>query len=225
MLWILQVILKLGQFLFLCTIKYYHIILLEGGLIMNMQKKTIVFFSTCIIFVCFIVAFLGYRNAVNGFEESLTDQAKDAGSLFNSLVENAYAGQWNVKNGELYKGAYLINGKTTIIDELSRETGNSYTVFLKDTRITTTVKNETGERAIGTKASPDIVHRVLEKNETVITQAQVLGTLHFVCYDYPNFHLNMRCFMCSLVSEDVTLLEHEAMKWLTAETIFQDKLY
>ena len=38
-------------------------------------------------------------------------------------------------------------------------------------------------------------------------------------YDYPNFHLNMRCFMCSLVSEDVTLLEHEAMKWLTAETI------
>ena len=29
----------------------------------------------------------------------------------------------------------------------------------------------------------------------------------------------MRCFMCSLVSEDVTLLEHEAMKWLTAETI------
>ena len=152
------------------------------GLIMNMQKKTIVFFSTCIIFVCFVVAFLGYRNAVNGFEESLTDQAKDAGTLFNSLVENAYAGQWNVKNGELYKGAYLINGKTTIIDELSRETGNSYTVFLKDTRITTTVKNETGERAIGTKASPDIVQRVLEKNETVITQAQVLGTLHFVCY-------------------------------------------
>ena len=61
------------------------------GLIMNMQKKTIVFFSTCIIFVCFVVAFLGYRNAVNGFEESLTDQAKDAGTLFNSLVENAYA--------------------------------------------------------------------------------------------------------------------------------------
>ena len=43
--------------------------------------------------------------------------------------------------------------------------------------------------------------------------------LGLIEYDYPNFHLHMECFLCSLVSDELILLEHEAMKWLTAETI------
>ena len=44
---------------------------------MNMQKKSIIFLSACIVLVCIIVAVLGYRNAVKGFEESLNDQVTD----------------------------------------------------------------------------------------------------------------------------------------------------
>jgi 8-oxo-dGTP diphosphatase len=33
-------------------------------------------------------------------------------------------------------------------------------------------------------------------------------------YDYPEFHLSMDCFFCTLVSENMTLREHEAAKWL-----------
>ena len=58
-----------------------------------------------------------------------------------------------------------------------------------------------------------------EIKEELKAEISVGDDLGLVEYDYPNFHLNMRCFMCSLVSDDVTLLEHEAMKWLTAETI------
>ena len=38
-------------------------------------------------------------------------------------------------------------------------------------------------------------------------------------YDYPEFHLSMNCFFCTLVSENITLKEHEAAKWLRPEDL------
>ncbi|MEI8199115.1 MAG: (deoxy)nucleoside triphosphate pyrophosphohydrolase [Eubacteriales bacterium] len=40
-----------------------------------------------------------------------------------------------------------------------------------------------------------------------------------VDYDYPNFHLNMQCFLCSVVKGDLTLLEHSDSKWLSKENL------
>ena len=33
-------------------------------------------------------------------------------------------------------------------------------------------------------------------------------------YDYPEFHLSMQCFWCSIVFGQPKLLEHEAARWL-----------
>ena len=68
----------------------------------------------------------------------------------------------------------------------------------------------------GERPEEALKREITEELKAAISVGEDLGVVE---YDYPNFHLNMRCFMCSLVSEDVTLLEHEAMKWLTAETI------
>ena len=38
-------------------------------------------------------------------------------------------------------------------------------------------------------------------------------------YDYPEFHLSMDCFFCTLLSESMTLKEHEAAKWLSPEEL------
>ena len=40
-------------------------------------------------------------------------------------------------------------------------------------------------------------------------------------YDYPEFHLSMDCFWCSIVSGNLTLLEHEAAKWLSLDDLYQ----
>lgn len=39
-------------------------------------------------------------------------------------------------------------------------------------------------------------------------------------WDYPNFHLTMHCYMCSLVSEKYELLEHLDAKWLSKDDIY-----
>ncbi len=40
-----------------------------------------------------------------------------------------------------------------------------------------------------------------------------------VSYDYPQFHLEMGCFLCSIAEGTPRLLEHEAAKWLETSEI------
>lgn len=53
-----------------------------------------------------------------------------------------------------------------------------------------------------------------ELKEELAVDVNVGEFLCTVDYDYPTFHLTMHCFFCSLVSGKLTLLEHEAAKWL-----------
>ena len=60
---------------------------------------------------------------------------------------------------------------------------------------------------------------VREIKEELKTDIKVGKLLHTVEYDYPKFHLTMHCFICELLSKEITLVEHEAAKWLDASNI------
>ena len=53
-----------------------------------------------------------------------------------------------------------------------------------------------------------------ELKEELAIDVNVGNFLCTVDYDYPTFHLTMHCFYCSVISGELTLLEHEAAKWL-----------
>ena len=53
-----------------------------------------------------------------------------------------------------------------------------------------------------------------EIREELSTEISVDELLCTVDYDYPNFHLTMHCFLCSLLTEALHLNEHEAARWL-----------
>ena len=57
---------------------------------------------------------------------------------------------------------------------------------------------------------------IREELDAKIRVGELFDTIE---YDYPNFHLSMKCFLCSLISDQLTLREHEAAKWLTKENL------
>ena len=57
---------------------------------------------------------------------------------------------------------------------------------------------------------------IMEELDTEIRVGKYIDTIE---YDYPTFHLTMHCFKCKLADGHVILLEHEAAKWLTPDTI------
>ena len=58
-----------------------------------------------------------------------------------------------------------------------------------------------------------------EIREELATEVKAEKILGLVDYDYPTFHLTMHCILCTIVSGELKLLEHEAARWLTKETL------
>lgn len=53
-----------------------------------------------------------------------------------------------------------------------------------------------------------------EIREELASEVCVGELLTTVEYDYPKFHLSMQCYLCTLASGKLTLLEHEDARWL-----------
>lgn len=65
-----------------------------------------------------------------------------------------------------------------------------------------------------------LVREIREELDAEIEVGELIETVE---WDYPAFHLTMHCFVCSLVSESMHLNEHEALAWLTRETLHSVK--
>lgn len=58
-----------------------------------------------------------------------------------------------------------------------------------------------------------------EIREELATEIEVGNLLTTVEYDYPKFHLIMHCYLCSIVSGQLSLLEHEDARWLAMDEL------
>ena len=62
-----------------------------------------------------------------------------------------------------------------------------------------------------------------EIEEELDTEIEVGELISSVEYDYPEFHLCMDCFWCTVISGNLTLKEAEDARWLTKEDLFSVK--
>lgn len=58
-----------------------------------------------------------------------------------------------------------------------------------------------------------------EIREELATEIEVGSLLTTVEYDYPKFHLTMHCYLCTVVSGNLLLLEHEDARWLSGDEL------
>ena len=73
-----------------------------------------------------------------------------------------------------------------------------------------------GKMEAGESPEEALVREIREELDTEISVEEYLTTIE---WDYPEFHLTMHCYMCSLVTDALHLNEHEAACWLTAANL------
>lgn len=73
-----------------------------------------------------------------------------------------------------------------------------------------------GKIEAGETPEQAIVREIHEELEAIIEVDNYLTTVE---YDYPSFHLSMRCYVCHVAQGRLELLEHSAAKWLTASEL------
>ena len=60
---------------------------------------------------------------------------------------------------------------------------------------------------------------VREIREELGAEINIDSYLTTVDYNYPKFHLNMRCYLCRVKNGVLTLKEHEAARWLSKDEL------
>lgn len=73
-----------------------------------------------------------------------------------------------------------------------------------------------GKMEVGETPEVALVREIREELSAEINVDEFLCT---VKYDYPQFHLTMHCYLCSLMTDSLHLNEHEAAKWLTKDEL------
>lgn len=63
----------------------------------------------------------------------------------------------------------------------------------------------------GETSEEALIREIREELDTDISIEKYLCTVE---HDYPAFHLTMHCYLCTIISGELVLREHEAAKWL-----------
>ena len=77
-----------------------------------------------------------------------------------------------------------------------------------------------GKMEEGETEQEALVREIKEELSADIRVGKLLDTVE---WDYPEFHLTMHCFMCTLSHDAMHLNEHEAAKWLNMTTLHSVK--
>lgn len=99
----------------------------------------------------------------------------------NTLLSELDKGDWELKDGHMYKGKTLITNQ--MLDNIKSEDNIEITLFYNDTREVTTLLNEKNERILGTKADSKVIEKVLKNKETYTSESiDIQGKEYFCIY-------------------------------------------
>ncbi|OEH84603.1 hypothetical protein BHU72_08900 [Desulfuribacillus stibiiarsenatis] len=145
-------------------------------------KMIIAIILVVVVNMAIVMGFLQFILKESG-ESAAQIKAKSDLATGRAIIEATYPGDWEVRGEQLYKGNILMNEHFEIVDYIGQLTGNTVTIFLGDTRITTNVITKEGKRAVGTQISETVGNAVLKRGETYVGEADVVGHIYQTAYE------------------------------------------
>jgi len=148
---------------------------------MNVQLRLLLAFTLILAGVTGIMGI--YATYVVKSKLVLTAEEKLKSDLATGeqILNMMYPGEWELRDGKLFKGGVLIEGKYDVVDKVGELTGDTVTIFRGDTRVATNVKKD-GQRMVGTQVSPEVKAQVLDQGKPYLGEAEVVGTRNQTAY-------------------------------------------
>ncbi|TQK11293.1 Cache 3/Cache 2 fusion domain-containing protein [Herbaspirillum sp. SJZ107] len=137
----------------------------------------------------------GVVNTVELFNQAMSSQAASYGRIFATVLDGEFSldPQATVKVGELDVPTLLLGGKPlnldfTAPDRFTRQTGGNATIFVASgddfVRISTSVKKENGERAVGTALDRSgAAYAALKQGKPYVGMAKLFGKQFMTDYE------------------------------------------
>lgn len=156
----------------------------KNSLKSQMLKMTLVPLTLMTIVIAAVSATILQTAITKQIESELIHDA----DLLESVFDEFYEGEFHIEedeegNLELYKGEQKLNGKDTLMAKMSEKLNIDVSIFYKDTRILTTLMDEKGNSAVGTKAAAVVNNDVIEEGTSAFyDNVLVYNTKSFAYY-------------------------------------------
>lgn len=134
----------------------------------KLVRQVLLFASALALLMATTIAIIGMNFVKKAYYESFEEELHASGIFLIDELDHAWMGDWEqTSDGTIKKaGSDIHDSFQAQLDDLHNKTGINFTVFYGDTRYITSLTNsETGERMEGTKASDEIIEKVLVNGE------------------------------------------------------------
>lgn len=147
----------------------------------DVRLRLIVAFTLVVAIVTGLMGFYATAVMEDKTTAAVREKLKDDSALGQELINVYYPGDWEIRDGFLYKGGALMEENYFAVDRIGKLTGDSVTIFRDDVRVATNIT--TGdERLVGTTAPARARIQVLQKGKNYSGQDDVMGTTHQALY-------------------------------------------
>ncbi|HOO79845.1 MAG TPA: diguanylate cyclase [Lachnospiraceae bacterium] len=156
--------------------------------------------------------------AIGRYKSSLTKEVNSSllavATTIAAAYDEIYPGDYNLVGEQivsLYKGEQELTGDFSIIDGIKEDTGIDITLFYKDTRILTTLRDEYGERYVATGVHAAIYHQMEKTEAPLYYISEIRDIRYYICY-IPIHNSDGTLFGMVAVAKPVAEIEKQATK-------------
>lgn len=146
---------------------------------MKLSTQINIIAISLLITICTLMTSFVFYQMQIGMKQSASLKAESDLKLSYNLIENKFHGDWNVREGELFKGETLMK-RNSELNEIRTMTGGLFSLFHNDVRISTSQKDS--KYTIGSKVGDEIAEQVLRKGQVYFGEDNFDGVPHQIAY-------------------------------------------
>ena len=131
------------------------------------KSLLVAIFVPLLIVSFFVISFIS-RGISDIVQREVKEELKNAAFTVSYTFDMAYPGDYDIigsKEVAVVKGEKVLNNEFEIIDRINEETGYEISVFYQNTRIITTIRDDEGERIIGSTIRKSVLDEVLKDDK------------------------------------------------------------
>lgn len=155
----------------------------------SIQKKLLFIGLLPILILTILIVSLGMILLYRSYAISIQEELESTTNVLIDCLDLTVPGDYHYENDILYKGDLNIT-TSAMMNRVRERSGIDTTIFWHDTRVLTTVVNESGESATGTKASPEVVKAVFLEGRDYYSNDVDVNGMKYIGYYMPLLNSN-----------------------------------
>ncbi len=136
--------------------------------------------------VALLLAVMGIVKVKNTYLKMAEEELHVAAFQYESQIASTWDGEWGYDNGDLTKGGVSVTEEyLELMQDIKNETDIDFTIFYGDTRVLTTLKDQSGAYIIGTQASDQVKAEVLNSGKQYMAKNITIAGAKYYGYYVP----------------------------------------